>query len=174
MPHVAVPPAVYLGIDPGASGGLACLTASGSVGCVPMPATEADVWWWVSGAGKELPGAAAFAVIEEQRPRPTAWFDRRTGKMQSSILKSTCLLYGNYLQIRGMVTAAGIPFEAVTPQKWQLSFGLKKDKGEAPGAWKNRLKAKAQQLFPAVKVTLATADALLIAEFCRRKRTGTL
>ncbi len=30
------------------------------------------------------------------------------------------------------------------------------------------------QLFPKVEVTLATADALLIAEYCRRKQTGTL
>ena len=35
--------------------------------------------------------------------------------------------------------------------------------------WKNKLKAKAQQLFPvwSKRITLATADALLIAEYGR-------
>lgn len=39
---------------------------------------------------------------------------------------------------------------------------------------KNRHKAKAQQLFPAWHITHATADALLIAEYARRKATGQL
>lgn len=52
--------------------------------------------------------------------------------------------------------------------------GKKKIGGESETQWKNRLKAKAQQLFPQQEVTLATADALLIAEFGRRKRSGTL
>jgi hypothetical protein len=36
---------------------------------------------------------------------------------------------------------------------------------------KNVTKAKAQQLFTQLKITHATADALLIAEFARRSRT---
>ena len=71
--------------------------------------------------------------------------------------------------------AAGIPFEEVIPRTWQKGVGITpRGKGETKTRFKNRLKAKASQLFPKVNVTLATADALLIAEFCRRKRTGTL
>ncbi len=36
--------------------------------------------------------------------------------------------------------------------------------------FKNRLKGFAQQLYPLQKITLATADAFLIAEFGRRKQ----
>lgn len=164
----AVANRIYLGIDPGASGGLACIhPASRSIEAVSMPSTEKDIWEILS----ERPAykdVMPFAVIEQQIPRPTFFQGR------ASILKSTCLLYGSYTFLRGMLTATGIPFEAVIPQTWQKAFGLKKVKGESPTKWKNRLKAKAQQLFPSERVTLATADALLIAEFCRRKCEGRL
>ena len=58
----------------------------------------------------------------------------------------------------------------VTPQKWQklLSLGVKKGKdSRAKTIWKNKLKSRAQQLFPGVAVTLKTADALLILEAAR-------
>jgi len=34
----------------------------------------------------------------------------------------------------------------------------------SPVQWKNKLKAEAQRLYPDIKVTLKTADALLILE----------
>jgi hypothetical protein len=66
------------------------------------------------------------------------------------------------------LTVAKIPFQDVTPQTWMKMYMMKKEKEEAHTAWKNRLKAKAQELFPDQKVTLWNADAFLIAEFCRR------
>lgn len=66
------------------------------------------------------------------------------------------------------LTVAKIPFQDVTPQAWMKMYMMKKEKEEAHTAWKNRLKAKAQELFPDQKVTLWNADAFLIAEFCRR------
>ena len=73
------------------------------------------------------------------------------------------------------LTAAGIPFEEVTPVVWQRGLGIPvRKKDESRSQFKGRLKAKAQQLFPQVKVTLKTADALLISEYCRRKREGRL
>jgi Holliday junction resolvasome RuvABC endonuclease subunit len=75
----------------------------------------------------------------------------------------------NYGIVRMALTAAGIPFEEVTPQAWQKALGIThRKKTETPSEWKNRLRARAQQLFPSVSLTLATADALLIAEYCRR------
>jgi crossover junction endodeoxyribonuclease RuvC len=68
----------------------------------------------------------------------------------------------NYGFLRGMLTAHKIPFEEVTPQKWQKAMGCL-SKGN-----KNVTKAKAQQLFPNLKITHKVADALLIAEYCRR------
>ena len=41
-----VVPSLYIGIDPGASGGLVALFSSGEIEAVPMPDTEREVWNW--------------------------------------------------------------------------------------------------------------------------------
>jgi len=64
--------------------------------------------------------------------------------------------------IVGMLTAIGIPFDFVSPQKWQKTLGCMTH-GD-----KNISKAKAQQLFPEVRITHSNADSLLIAEYLRR------
>ena len=56
----------------------------------------------------------------------------------------------------------------VTPQQWQKFFDLFKKEGETKTQKKNRHKKLAKKLFPGVDVTHANADALLIAEYCRR------
>jgi hypothetical protein len=66
-------------------------------------------------------------------------------------------------------------FDEVTARSWQKALEiLPRKKAEGNSQWKNRLKGKAQQLFPniASQITLLTTDALLIAEFCRRKHKG--
>ena len=65
----------------------------------------------------------------------------------------------------------GIKTNEVTPQKWQKHFQLgSSTKCASKTEWKNKLKAKAQQLFPNEKVTLKTADALLIYQYgCAQK-----
>jgi hypothetical protein len=71
--------------------------------------------------------------------------------------------FGNgYGHLEMALTAAGIPFERVRPQAWQKAMGCM-SKGD-----KNVTKAKAQELFPHLKITHATADACLIAEYGRR------
>lgn len=76
----------------------------------------------------------------------------------------------SYGLLRGILVALHVSFEEVTPQRWQSLFSLKRtDKEESITDKKNRHKAKAQQLFPTIKVTHAIADALLIAEYGRRE-----
>ena len=55
----------------------------------------------------------------------------------------------------------------VKPQKWQKYFSntLGKSSDYEKREWKNRLKALAQRLFPQEKVTLDTADAILISYY---------
>lgn len=64
--------------------------------------------------------------------------------------------------LRGLLTANEIPFELVAPHKWQKDMGCL-TKGD-----KKISRAAAQRLYPAVKITHAIADALLISEHCRR------
>lgn len=148
----------YMGIDPGGSGGLAVISHGGLViGCQKMPATERDIWEWIVEASGNV-----RAVIEYINPA-----------YQGTAKGSMAKLYGSYMQLRGYLVAAGIPFETALTRKWANRLGVhKSSKDESRTVWKNRLKAAAQSLFPQEKITLATADALLIAEYCRRIHNG--
>jgi hypothetical protein len=64
--------------------------------------------------------------------------------------------------------ACGIPYDIVPPAKWQGALSCRS------GGEKNITKRRAEQLFPAQKVTHAIADALLLAEYCRRVHQGAL
>jgi hypothetical protein len=156
----------YIGIDPGASGGLACI--AGGVTAVAMPATDQDLFNWLAVGN----GNGCFAVLEK-----VGGYVGGVGQPGSAMFN-----FGrNYGACRMALTAARIPFEEVGPHVWQKALGIaprRKNKsgggGESKSAWKNRLKAAAQRLFPHEAVTLKTCDAMLIAEYCRRKREGKL
>ena len=173
------PAPVYVGMDPGASGGIAYIK-NGVAEAGKQAVTDADTWLVVSSIVKAntVYGAETlfrhnvFAVIEKVGGYIKGGEDGSGGAQPGSAAFKFGASYGKLLMA---LTAAGIPFEEVTPQKWQKGLGVPpRKKDETKTQFKNRLKAKAQQLFPGVKVTLAVADALLLAEFCRRSRTGTL
>lgn len=67
--------------------------------------------------------------------------------------------------------ACKIPVTEVTPQKWMkyLQMGTKGSMSSTD--WKNKLKSRSQQLFPSLKVTLTTADALLIMHYGTKLET---
>ena len=75
-----------------------------------------------------------------------------------------------YGHLQMALLALGIPVEDVTPNKWEKAYQLGSSGKYSKTEWKNRLKSKAQQLFPSLgkKITLATCDALLICEYGRR------
>ena len=146
----------YIGVDPGKSGGIAVI-GDGEVRIQKLDATERDICNFLSFYGYlgSQPGED-FAYIERVSSRP--------GQGVSSTFK-----FGqSYGFLRGVLSAQGIPFEEVTPQKWQKALGCL-TKGD-----KNVSKQKAGQLFPDIKITHAIADALLLAEFCRRVKSGEL
>ena len=149
---------MYVGIDPGASGGAAAIHYDGEVEVVKFKGiTLTDLWWRF----KEIGGYCPRAAIEVVHSMP--------GQGVSSTFKFG-QSYGN---LEAFLVAAEIPFERVAPTVWQREFGLtRKDKSETKTAKKNRHKAKAQELFPSLKITHATADALLIAEWLRRTRAS--
>lgn len=79
----------------------------------------------------------------------------------------------NWGFIKGAATYQGRRLVLVPPKAWQKALGLGGSKSHASKtAWKNHLKQRAEQLFPKLKVTLATADALLIYEAARRGLLG--
>lgn len=144
----------FLGVDPGASGGAAIITAKHQVvSTIRFKETEADIsrWFHEEVCSSLRPGA--IACIE------------RVHSMPKQGVASSFKFGRSYGFLRGMLIAHGIRFEAVTPQTWQKALGCRS------GGDKNVTKAKAQELFPQVKMTHAIADALLLAEFCRRRET---
>lgn len=62
-----------------------------------------------------------------------------------------------------------IPTVSVTPQKWQKELQLGNRGNKSTTEWKNKLKAKAEQLFPYLKITLAVSDSLLILQYAKIK-----
>lgn len=71
-----------------------------------------------------------------------------------------------YGHLEMALLASKIPTISVTPQKWQKALQLGNKGNKSTSVWKNKLKAKAEQLFPYVgRITLAVSDALLILQY---------
>jgi len=131
-----------LGIDPGKSGGLALLdNHEDSAQALKMPETEMDVW------------DALYQMS------PSHAFIEKVHAMPGQGVSSTFNFGRNYGMLLMALTAAGIPFTEVTPQKWQGAMDCR------TGGDKNISKRRAQQLFPNVDVYHWNADALLIASY---------
>ena len=151
-----------IGIDPGFRGGIAILVFDGDPN-IPiyvhdMPDTYPDIWnllcdikamfWPVScileDVGNGIPG---------QSSKATATFARHNGHLEMALY------------------ALGIPTEKVTPAKWMKHYSnqVGTSKGLSKTEWKNKLEGLAQRLYPSVKVTLNTADAILIAHYGKKQ-----
>lgn len=144
---------LIFGTDPGQNGAMALLNIEGEVLdiCQFNKCTESDIAnvivEWRLSFGDD---SGCFAYLEKVHSMP--------GQGVASSFK-----FGrNFGFLIGCLTALHIPFEYVSPQKWQKELQCL-SKGD-----KNVTKQKAQQLFPEQKITHSNADALLIAEYGRR------
>jgi hypothetical protein len=82
---------------------------------------------------------------------------------------ATASLHFGFGYLCGHFEARGFRVIKVRPQEWQKSIGIgTKPKGMSSADWKRKLKAEAARRHPAVDVTLATADALLILDHARQ------
>jgi len=150
---------LILGCDPGAKGGLALVSETG----------QAEAW--------EMP-PTAFELLEFLRLRAVLGLDGGRAYVEHVHAwpgqgVSSAFSFGrSYGELLCALTAVRISFESVSPGKWQAALGMRRRKGEAKTAYKRRLKVLAKELFPGVEVTLGTADALLIAEWARRREAG--
>jgi len=145
---------IFLGIDPGASGGVGNLSVRLSDGRLRnyhadgfKNKTPLEIYHMIHFS---RPGQDAFAILEKVHAMP------KQG------VSSTFKFGQSFGMLEGYLVAAGIPHELVSPAVWQRKLGCL-SKGD-----KNVTKAAAQRLFPDIKITHATADALLLAEYGRR------
>lgn len=140
-----------IGIDPGKSGGVAVIH-NGDITAMPLSKlTDQDVWRFLA-----------------EREPSTVILEKVHSSPQMGV-KSAFTFGESYGSLRMAVIAAGLRLVMVSPAKWQREIGLQSTKAKL-GASENkrRNRAKAQELFPSVKVTHAIADALLLAEWGKR------
>lgn len=143
---------LFIGIDPGLKGGIAFVREDGHhAWAYKMPETDADI-------------LSVFADIQSGDYEPFALLEQVHAMPGQGV--SSCFTFGEgYGKLQMALAALQIPYERTSPVKWQKALGCL-SKGN-----KNVTKAKAQELFPNVKITHNIADALLIAEYCKRSRS---
>jgi len=157
---------LYCGIDPGQDGAFAALDEDGQVvGLFGFDKlSERDLF----------DGLMSWMSADDSAESKPMWcMLERVGARPLQGVASSFKFGMSYGFVRCALFAAAIPFDEVTPAKWQEKMrcpkGEKKDK-------KKINRERAQQLFPDVYMTLsgehAVADALLIAEYGRRLRLG--
>tara|TARA_R100001594_G_scaffold875_4_gene3612 strand:+ start:1836 stop:2309 length:474 start_codon:yes stop_codon:yes gene_type:complete len=144
-------PSRVIGIDPGKNGGLVVITKDDIIAhkCPDTPDGMATLF------GIALNGDAPIdvhVVIEQVWARP--------GNASRAAFS-----YGvNYGLWIGIVASYEVDLKYVSPQKWMTHIGC--PKGMNVTQRKNWLKDKAKKMYPSLKkVTLATADAILIARY---------
>lgn len=145
----------YIGIDPGKKGGFAFIfDRQGKQ--IAFPWDSGDFVQWM----KEIKfgDSDCVACLEHVSAMP--------GQGVTSMFT-----FGeNFGFIKGVLTAFGIPFELVRPQKWKKEFSITSDKNTSIEVCK--------RLFPDVSLLPSSlskkdsdgmAEALLMAEYARRK-----
>lgn len=142
---------IFIGIDPGQSGGIAYLNEN-FAHPHKMPDTEADTAELLREIRDSYDGHSTLLCFIES-----------VHSMPKQGVSSSFKFGRSYGFLRGLLIGLKIPFEEITPQVWQKEMNCR------TGGDKNVSKAKAQQLWPELKITHALADALLIAECARRR-----
>lgn len=144
---------IYIGIDPGAKGALACIWPFGAVDLVRFDRE------------RYLEVLRDLCVEREIR-----CCLERVGAMPGQGVTSMFHFGENFGYIQGLLEAFGIPYELVTPQRWKKEFGVTGDK--------NSSIAVCKRLFPRVNLRRTPkcmtdhdgmAEALLMAEYARRR-----
>lgn len=163
-----------IGIDPGKSGGIAMLDQDGKVVSVEkMPETPQDL---LSRLLKLT--ESGFDMINGKRADFVVYIEKVGGIPGQGA--SSAFSFGKGCgHLEMALLALKLPTNDVTPQKWQKLYSVGHSSITTSTAaekkeHKLKLKAKCQSLFPSLgkKITNATCDALLIAEYGRKQEIG--
>ena len=151
---------IYVGIDPGVSGCITLLQKDGTwIAEQRLDQTEKDIsdFLYKTMYSKDEEDYTFKVVLEKVHSMP------------SQGVSSTFKFGKNYGFIRGCLFAFEYAFEEILPNKWQTKMECKKtSKAMTKTQHKNLKKAKAQQLFPSIKITHRNSDSTLLAEYARR------
>jgi hypothetical protein len=143
---------IIIAIDPGAQGGYAVKNRE-AIFTAALPDTEGDI----------------ISLVNSYKP-DVAYLEDIVKYAGTNMPSSAMATYAsNWGFLKGALQMAGCRVVLVRPQEWIKFLGLGSSKGVGKTAWKNKLKERAQQLYPGVRITLKNSDALLILEFALRK-----
>lgn len=143
---------IYIGIDPGEKGTMAIIWEWGKIELIPF---SVDGY---KDMMRQCPPMDCRCCLE------------RVNAMPKQGVTSMFNFGKNFGFIQGLLTAYSIPYELVTPQKWKKEFQITGDK--------NSSIAVCKRLFSDVDLRRTercrkdddnSAEALLLAEFARRK-----
>lgn len=150
--HVTKIEKAIIAIDPGSLGSVTVFEPSGVINSIKMPDTPKDLLEVLKKAKNEFDVVCHMEKVQGlpgMGGSPMFNFGKGYGHLEMALL------------------ALEIPTVTVRPQEWQKTLGIGTKGKLTTTAWKNKLKAKAQQLFPNVRVTLWNADALLIGWYAQ-------
>lgn len=149
----------FIGCDPGVSGALVCISDDGFE---IIPYDEENYREALDRWAKD----DCVMAIE------------KVGSMPGQGVSATFNFGTNWGFIRGMCYAFRIPVQLITPQTWKKEFGLNLGKKYSKADKKAKTIQTAKEMFPDISLKKTSkcrtdddgiADALMIAEFCRRR-----
>lgn len=148
---------IIISIDPGCNGGIVHNNHNGELFVEKMPQGMTDIYDYLNSIKERFGSGNIVCYLEDvgqgmpnQSSKATATFARHNGHLEMALY------------------ALGVRTIKMTPQKWQKALSLSNSKKLGKAEWKNHLKDEAKRLFPNEKVTLWSADALLIYECAKR------
>ena len=141
---------VYIGIDPGKSGGIACINGK-KMECMRYPS---DV--------KEI----VFLLQKLRYSRGCIALMERVHSFPNQGVRSTFTFGENFGIWKGILAAIDVEYDLIQPKKWMSFYGEQpKEKTKR----KNNLKSIAKKLYPNAHITLYTAAAVLLAYYLKEK-----
>jgi len=139
---------IFIGIDPGKGGGIAYLSGK-DMEAIRYPTDLQELVFLLR---KFQYSSGCIAIME------------RVHSFPNQGVKSTFSFGENFGTWKGLLAATDIKYSLVQPKKWMSFYGeLPKEKQKR----KNHLKNIAKSLYPSLKVTLYTADAILLAHYIK-------
>lgn len=168
---------VYVGVDPGKSGGIAALFSS----------EDLRVWKTPKSYFEILPVLQEITNVANGRQVVCA-IEKVSGYIGGGRFNpgAAMFVFGqNFGHWEAFLFVAGFQVTQIPPTVWTKHFSMKKETvtrlvkkrktgemqkivgKEAQPQWKRRLLNKAQTLYPKAKIHLDVADAVLLAHYCK-------
>jgi hypothetical protein len=171
----------YIGIDPGANGGIVLLTKE-ETRIWKMPENTAEIYQLLF--HMNLSNCHVLCESQHGRPAYSKKVNPTTGQEDLTPIRGATAIWTfaqHYGELRGILVSLGANYQSMrdgsevwerdtfmSPRSWMKLLGIEpRSKDEGQTAWKGRLWDRAKQLYPHQKIIKSVADAVLIAHVCR-------